>query len=185
MKAADFNLQQTLHFDVQNGVLKIGNSRAVLFGTEAIGALYQELINIGDTIGAQVVMRRFGEAHGRERARLVKTTMQPDNQMEWLAFGPALYRWEGVGVSKRKFFEYDPTVPKFHLVTEFINSYLAEQYVRVMGPATEPVCWQIAGYIAGYCSEIFAMDLHCRETKCVAKGDDYCEFDVRPRNDWL
>ncbi|NTW01300.1 MAG: histidine kinase [Oscillochloris sp.] len=185
MKAADLNLQQALHFDVQNGTLKLGESRAVLFGTEAIGALYQELINVGDTVGAQVVMRRFGEANGRERAQLVKDSFKPDTQMDWFAFGPALHAWEGVGLPKLAAFEHDPAASKFHLVVEFINSYLAEQYVRVMGPATQPVCWQLAGYIAGYCSVVFKMDLHCHETKCVAKGDDHCEFDTRPRGEWL
>ncbi|NTW01302.1 MAG: histidine kinase [Oscillochloris sp.] len=185
MKAADLNLQQVLQFDPENGILKLGDSRAVLFGTEAIGALYQELINVGDTIGAQVVMRRFGEANGRERAQLVNDVLKPETKTEWLAFGPALHAWEGVGLPKLAAFEYDPATPKFYLLVEFLNSYLAEQYVRVMGPATQPVCWQLAGYIAGYCSVVFEMDLHCRETKCVAKGDDHCEFAVRPRSEWL
>ncbi|NTW97072.1 MAG: histidine kinase [Oscillochloris sp.] len=185
MKAADLNLQQALRFEPQNGMLKLGDSRVVLMGTEAIGALYQELINVGDTIGAQVVMRRFGDANGRERARMVKETLLPEDKMEWLAFGPALHAWEGVGLPKLAGFEYDLAASKFHLGVEFFNTYLAEQYLRVLGPATEPVCWQLAGYIAGYCSVVFDMDLHCRETKCVAKGDAHCEFHTRPRMEWL
>jgi hypothetical protein len=185
MKAADLNFQQALVFEPQNGLLKLGESRAILMGTEAIGALYQELINVGDMIGAQVVMRRFGEANGRERARMVKEIMKPDDQMEWLAFGPTIHAWEGVGLPNLAHFEYDPAASKFHLKVELFSSYLAEQYLRVMGPATEPVCWQLAGYIAGYCSVVFNMDLHCRESKCVAKGDPHCEFDTRPRIEWL
>ncbi|NTV62286.1 MAG: histidine kinase [Oscillochloris sp.] len=185
MKAEDLNLQQALQFEPQNGLLKLGDSRAILMGTEAIGALYQELINVGDTIGAQVVMRRFGEANGRERAKMVKDIFHPANEMEWLAFGPTLHAWEGVGLPKLAHLEFDPAASKFQLIVELRNSYLAEQYLRVFGPATEPVCWQLAGYIAGYCSVVFGMELHCRETKCVAKGDPHCEFDTRPRIEWL
>jgi predicted hydrocarbon binding protein len=33
-----------------------------------------------------------------------------------------------------------------------------------------------AGYSAGWCSEAFGVDLHGRELRCVARGDDNCEF---------
>ncbi|EFO81828.1 PAS/PAC sensor signal transduction histidine kinase [Oscillochloris trichoides DG-6] len=185
MKATDFNMQQSLQFMPQQGLLKLGDSRVIVMGTEAMGALYQELFNVGDLIATQVVMRRFGEANGRERARMVKAAMQPDDQMEWLSFGPTLHAWEGLGLPKLAALEHDAATKKFRLLVEFKGSYLAEQYMRVMGAANEPVCWQLAGYIAGYCSEIFGMDMHCRETKCVAKGDPHCEFDTRPRGEWL
>jgi predicted hydrocarbon binding protein len=55
----------------------------------------------------------------------------------------------------------------------------------VLGKASEPVCWQLAGYIAGYCSEVFDMNLLCRETKCMAQGDPFCRFEVKPRAEWL
>lgn len=185
MKAAEFNLKDALAYDPQSGIVKLGSSRMFVSGTEAFGALYQELINVGDMMAAQVVMRRFGEASGHERARTAKIEFQPADKIEWLAFGPTMHAWEGVGLPKLARFEYDPAASKFELLVEFRNSYLAEQYVRVLGRANEPVCWQLAGYIAGYCSEVFEMNLHCRETKCVARGDDHCEFHVKPRAEWL
>jgi predicted hydrocarbon binding protein len=184
MKAAELNLKEALSFSPQDGIVRFGGSRMVLFGTEAIGALYQELINVGDVMAAQVVMRRFGDANGRERARTVMAEFQPADKMEWLAFGPTLHAWEGFGLPKLASLDFNGS-DKFQLVVEFRNSYLAEQYTRVFGPASEPVCWQLAGYIAGYCSEVFGLNLHCRETKCVAKGDEYCEFVTKPRSEWL
>lgn len=49
------------------------------------------------------------------------------------------------------------------LVVHFQNSYLAEQYTR----------------------EVFVLNLHCRETMYIAKGDPYCRFEVKPREAWL
>lgn len=185
MLATELNLQEALVFDPQHGKVTLGNSRVVVCGTEAMAALFQELINIGDMVAAQVVMRRFGDANGHERARTVKALFNPADKMEWLAFGPALHAWEGVGLPTLEHLEYNPDQGHFHLIVHFQNSYLAEQYVRVMGQATEPVCWQLAGYIAGYCSEVFGLNLHCRETMCIAKGDPYCRFEVKPREAWL
>lgn len=184
MKAETFNLKDALQFDPQHGLVKLGGSRMVVSGVESMGALFQELINVGDIPAAQVVMRRFGEANGRERARTVQAEFQPDDKMEWLAFGPTLHAWEGVGLPKLASLEYDGA-EKFQLVVEFQNSYLAEQYLRVLGPASEPVCWMLAGYIAGYCSEVFGLNLHCREVTCVAKGDPICIFVCKPRSEWI
>ena len=184
MKATEINLKEALNFMPEHGLLKLGNSRVFICGAEAIGSLYTELINVGDMMGAQVVMRRFGEATGHERARLVHEHFQPADKMEWLAMGPTMHAWEGVGLPSLASLDYDPEAKKFRLVVHFKDSYLAEQYQRVLGKANEPVCWQLAGYIAGYCSEVFDMNLLCRETKCVAKGDDHCEFETKPRSEW-
>lgn len=184
MKASELNLKESLKFDLVNGKVTLGNSRMVLFGVEAFGELYQELLNIGDLPAARVVMRRFGEANGRERARTVKQEFQPADKMEWLAFGPTLHTWEGVGLPKLASLEYDGA-SKFNLAVEFRHSYLAEEFLRKVGPASEPVCWQLAGYIGGYCSEVFGLSLFCRETTCIAKGDPVCTFICKPQEEWL
>ena len=48
------------------------------------------------------------------------------------------------------------------------------------GKAKKPVCYSMAGNIAGVSQIIFGTDMVCRETKCEGRGDKYCEFVVRP-----
>jgi predicted hydrocarbon binding protein len=45
--------------------------------------------------------------------------------------------------------------------------------------AKESVCHSIRGFIAGVCDVIFHGLTVCLETKCIAKGDPYCEFLVK------
>jgi predicted hydrocarbon binding protein len=48
------------------------------------------------------------------------------------------------------------------------------------GKASKPVCYSMAGNIAGAGKIIFGSDVVCTERKCEGKGDDYCEFVVKP-----
>jgi len=56
------------------------------------------------------------------------------------------------------------------------NSFIATGY----GKTKEPVCYSVAGIFAGAGDILFGRRMECRETKCIAKGDPYCEFEAYP-----
>lgn len=58
------------------------------------------------------------------------------------------------------------------------NSFNALTY----GKVKRPVCYAIAGLTAGVNTLFFGRDMECKETKCVAMGDPYCEFKVYPNH---
>lgn len=67
-----------------------------------------------------------------------------------------------------------------------VNFTKKEAVIRIENSATarqteakEPVCHFIRGYIAGICDVIFDSSTNCAETKCTAKGDPYCEFQIK------
>jgi len=43
----------------------------------------------------------------------------------------------------------------------------------------EPFCYFFKGYLVGFLSELFQDDVAVSEDRCVAKGDEDCEFDFR------
>ena len=150
-----------------------------------MGTLMDALIEVGDTVMAKVLLRRCGEAAGHRLAQTFRDQFSPDNQQEWFALGPTMHAWEGVGKPSLVTFEYDPAQAHVLLEIHFADSYLAEQYVATQGTATEPVCWLLAGYIGGYCAEVFGLDLVCHELTCKAQGEPYCTFVVKPHSAWL
>ncbi|MFQ6081704.1 MAG: V4R domain-containing protein [Candidatus Bathyarchaeia archaeon] len=44
------------------------------------------------------------------------------------------------------------------------------------GKAEKPICYLLGGYWAGALSEALEREVRCTETKCMSKGDPYCEF---------
>ena len=59
------------------------------------------------------------------------------------------------------------------------NSFNAEGYKD----SDKPVCHFIRGMFAGTASIIGKIDMHCIETKCIAMGDEFCEFEFMPQKD--
>jgi predicted hydrocarbon binding protein len=56
------------------------------------------------------------------------------------------------------------------------NSHFAAGYQK----SKEPVCYAMAGCLAGGGEIVFRKNMACRETKCAAMGEDHCEFEAFP-----
>ena len=72
-------------------------------------------------------------------------------------------------------------VVELDLEKEFIrlhvkNSLIADSYEEKQ---EHPVCHFTAGMIAGGIESVFGQNMDCREVKCKACGDEYCEFIVQ------
>ena len=47
--------------------------------------------------------------------------------------------------------------------------------------STKPSCHFLAGYFEGFCEKLFKTPTECVETKCKAKGDASCNFEVKAK----
>jgi hypothetical protein len=43
----------------------------------------------------------------------------------------------------------------------------------------DPVCHWTRGFLAGYLSEIIGVNIEVSEIKCLGRGDEYCEFEIK------
>jgi len=46
----------------------------------------------------------------------------------------------------------------------------------------QPVCYFIKGYLTGFLTVLMQKPVNLSEVRCLAKGDEYCEFIVTPEN---
>lgn len=68
----------------------------------------------------------------------------------------------------------------FKIILTLKNSCIATNYKK----SKTSVCHIIAGMGAGLSTMIFNKDMNCKETKCIAKGDAYCEFKISPEESY-
>jgi hypothetical protein len=66
------------------------------------------------------------------------------------------------------------------------KSALAEEYLRFFGLQKNSVDHWIRGCAAAMIGEVVTKDkkMLCIETKCLAKGNPYCEFIIKPIENW-
>ena len=76
------------------------------------------------------------------------------------------------GYGKAEIIEFDESEPRIKLKVE--NSANADGYSE----SDEPVCHFTRGILAGAVSVLFDQDMDCVENKCIAQGDEYCEFEI-------
>ena len=77
-------------------------------------------------------------------------------------------------------------IPKGRAVYKVKESALALAYLRKYSTSKYPVCHTLRGAMAAGASAIHGkLDIDAVETKCLAKGDPYCEFLVKPRKEFL
>lgn len=67
------------------------------------------------------------------------------------------------------------------------TSPFAREYKQIFGIQKEGCCHYIRGLLAGatqtVCESLNGVDVElvCNEVKCISKGDDVCEFEIRPK----
>ena len=47
--------------------------------------------------------------------------------------------------------------------------------------SSEPRSHYIRGVLDGFFSSLFKVEMEAKETKCIAKGDPYCEFEIKEK----
>ncbi len=105
------------------------------------------------------VLRREWKLNGREFVKAAEEFFSE------LGMGELSIELPKIGLPRRKKF-----------VFRIRNSYIARS---VSERSDEPVCHLFRGYAAGIMEELTGWKMDAEETKCLAMGDEYCEFVVR------
>ena len=93
-------------------------------------------------------------------------------------------KFVGIGVLE----DIDKDISKYYLRLRNTTSPFAIAYKEIYGLQKESVCNYMRGLIAGASQAVCAnvnneeREMTAIETKCIAKGDPYCEFEIREKN---
>ncbi len=184
MKALDFDFSKDLKFDLKTGITSFKDNRLVIFDANAVGLLRQSMVSeLGSDIARKLFLR-FGFLNGYSDFMQMKLNYQFDSDMDLLASGPVIHTWEGIVQATPKEIRFDRAKGEFYFSGIWTNSYEAEHYLSFNDFAKEPVCWSLMGYASGWCSAFFGSKLIAIEPVCKGKGDDHCEWLIKPPSDW-
>ena len=111
---------------------------------------------------------QLGIALGKSAYKSNKELIGEDFE-KLLKIGSVMF--EQVGFGKVKIVEADALKGK--VVIRISDSFECELY---KGQTNEPSSFLIKGMLKGYFDELIKRDVKIVETKCIAKGDPYCEF---------
>jgi anti-anti-sigma regulatory factor/predicted hydrocarbon binding protein len=184
VKVDDINLYEMLQFDPESGQILLGRERMLLFRKEAFAILRKLLReHVGENHYRELLFQ-FGYACGKGDYENLTSTFEWDTDMDKMAAGPAMHSWEGLVRSESQIMDFNRETGHFYHLGLWKNSYEAEIHLDEFGLSDEAVCYTLTGYASGYGSAFYGRDLLAIERKCVGKGDDVCEVELKPVAEW-
>jgi anti-anti-sigma factor len=184
MKAAEIDLRRMLSFRPEEGMILLGADRMLLFRQEAFAFLRDLFYEQLDQAAARALLMQFGYRCGAGDYRTFAMAYDWDSDNDRLGCGTVLHAWEGIVHVAPVISDFNRSTGHFHFRGLWKNSYEAEVHLRNFGVDAEPVCYSLCGYGSGWCSEFMGKPMLEIELSCVGRGDEVCEWEIKPMDRW-
>lgn len=163
------SLLERATYDSENGEIRIADIDWILMGGSTFRSLIEGINNALGT-GAVAILLEAGKCAGKEFAQsLLKEGTLPEEVPTWME---VFFTQGGWGkITARADFANKTAVV-------VIDNCATARQVR----SKDASCHFIRGYIAGISEILFKTNVECAETRCMAKGNAYCEFRVQSKN---
>jgi predicted hydrocarbon binding protein len=165
----------------EKGTLHISGDRYVLVRCQSLYVAWFDAM--AETFGEQTARefiyntaREIGRSDSAEFSKRLGVT----DGVERLASGPVHFAhagWAFVDILPDSAPAMDDT---YYLHYYHPNTFESEVLASLGRKVERCACLFSAGYSAGWCSDAFGVEVHGREIRCTARGDDNCEFIMAP-----
>jgi len=154
--------------------LSWGGHRAIMMRTESMTSIFARINGIfGDGPAAKVVMFEMGEAAGQAIYKDLAENIGDDTIRRELSNIIGLYSSCGWGIFELLHADLETKT----VLLRVKHNFECDDY---RGKSTIPRGNFVRGHLAGWFSQLFGARTEVSETKCVAKGDLFCEFEIHP-----
>ena len=184
MNLSKFNLRELLRFDPDRGAIELFESRMMLFNMESLATMRRIMFEQAGDLMARMMLANFGYESATRDFNSLSRLFPDARDQSLLSLGPLMHSWSGIVRVVPEVLDVDHGTGRFLFRGKWINSYEANVHLSTLGKSDTPVCFSLTGYGSGWCSAYFRRPLLEIETKCVACGDDYCEWEIRPWDEW-
>ncbi|WP_041580410.1 XylR N-terminal domain-containing protein [Bacillus sp. 1NLA3E] len=167
-----------------NGKLMLNNQRIVVTPSSGIGTLRKNLI---ETIGyerTKTFLIRYGWNLGVSDATVLMQEMEGASLNEIIMEGPKQHMLMGHAIIEGIIIKLDSKNNHFHMEGTWLNSYEAQEHIRLFGISNESVCHILVGYASGYTSKVLGTTVIFKEKTCEGKGAEFCLWVGKTLEDW-
>ncbi len=158
----------TFGFDGFHFPLKALGYRTIIWNAQNFGSYIRRLIEVlGDV--AFPILYNLGRAEAEYMWK--RMSGEGSSKEDILRILQETYRASGWGI-----IEFGEINHKEGRINVRIKQHVVPES---LGKSSKPVCHDIRGYLAGIFSKYFERRISATEVKCMATGDEYCEFEIK------
>jgi len=165
----------------EEGTIRIGGERYVWIRCESLYLSWFERMAaaFGEEIAREFIYNTAREI-GRSDSEAFAARMQVKAGVERLAAGPIHFAHAGWAFVDILADSAPATDESYFLHYYHPNTFESEVSQRRGKKTNACACHFSAGYSSGWCSAAFGLEVHGREIRCTARGDQTCEFIMAP-----
>lgn len=167
---ADLMVHKQLTFE--EGAIQLFGQYGGMLPIENLVGMQKLIDNAKEEYGLYLVSKDVG----KKWIKAILNAHKMDKIKDQAKWGENTFTLAGLG--KMKVSHWD--AEKKEMIYKIENSRIAEEYGNV-GRAVDHIA---RGWFAGAACIFFGADVDAVETKCIAKGDKYCEFIIKPKKDF-
>lgn len=163
------------------GTIHIGGERYVWIRCESLYLSWWSRMAaaFGDEAAREFIYNtahEIGHSDSRSFAERMQVPVGPDR----LAAGPIHFAHAGWALVDILADSVPATDASYFLHYKHPNTFESEVAHQRGQKPDGCICHFSAGYSAGWCSAAFGLEVHGREIRCQARGDESCEFIMAP-----
>ena len=165
--------------------LHLEGTRALLYSHVAVDMLRKQLIHqVGEDL-ARSIVAQAGRHAGFNDAQLLLQERHFARVEDMLEMQYRFLTASGFGGFNVLELALDPPTRQAYVRVTCAASPEADSHRRLFGSATAPACWHLVGYSTGWTSAMTGLPLLTVESRCMARGDDHCELETMPYDDFV
>ncbi|MEI8258449.1 MAG: V4R domain-containing protein [Deltaproteobacteria bacterium] len=165
----------------EEGTIRVGGQRYVFMRCESLYLSWFDAM--ADAFGEETArdfIYNTAREIGRSDAADFSRRMKVESGIERLSAGPVHFAHAGWALVNIAGDSAPSPDGSYYLHYHHPNTFESEVLVRREKKVEKPACLFSAGYSAGWCSDAFNVEVHAREVRCIARGDQTCEFIMAP-----
>ena len=167
-----YDIKKVLEIDGEKGKISIKGERMLITSSLGFANLHGSVEKIAGK-AAPAIIRAYGGSCAKRDFIGVWKAWLPDIKMETvLSLFSAIYSTVGWGKV------VDISLGKDEGMIVFKNCFEADAVLKTYGKRDGPQCHFVTGYLEVLFSEMTGKDWQVTETKCEAKEDEFCEFQI-------
>ncbi len=167
----------------EQGTIHVGGERYVLVRADSLYLAWYTAL--ADTFGKEAAtgfVYSTAREIGRNDCAAFSDKLDLSPGIARLACGPVHFAHAGWAFVEIYEDSAPATDESYFLHYSHPNTFETE-VLRARGMDSETcACLYSAGYSAGWCSAAFSVEVHAREIRCLARGDELCEFIMAPES---
>ena len=181
-------LTDSLHYNLPEGLIWLGDRRVLTLGADWFGDLRRELVQQLGVDAARGLLTRLGYGAGCRDAQMALRLHGAGGIRDVIFAGVQFHALQGsVGVVPVTY-DVDVEAGRCHLEFEWKNSVevqvQTEQVAAGALSAGDSACWMELGYSAGFLTTCMGQPIVVRELSCRAAGALVCRCVAKPASEW-